>query len=307
MSGPAGRGRRPASGSEKDLSAVQRLVALCRVLGEHPELGLPAEAILDSAGYTAPNPDSRKDMLSRDIRQLRALGLRIENVAGPGQDARYRLIPGDDRIRVQLTAAEQLALRSANVGGAGPADEIAPPRVAGALDLVQRAVASNAVIRFQYSGRPRVLHPYGLTPGDRGGWLCHGWEQGPQAAKSFAVGKMRGVSIDPPGSADAPPLAGIPTLDPFRFAIDPPSVAELEVLEAYLDEVVADLHEPHRSAGPVPGAHGQAVRLLTYEVTNRRYFVHRVLRLGERVRLVGDATMRAALAAMLVPLAREVG
>jgi hypothetical protein len=81
----------------------------------------------------------------------------------------------------------------------------------------------------------------------------------------------------------------------------------LEVLEAYLDEVVADLHEPHRSAGPVPGAHGQAVRLLTYEVTNRRYFVHRVLRLGERVRLVGDATMRAALAAMLVPLAREVG
>lgn len=296
-----GRGR--AAGAANDLAAVQRLVALCRVLGEHPDLGVGVDVLLDAAGYTAPNPTSRKDMLLRDVRQLRGLGLRIENVASAGEDARYRIIPGDDRIRIQLSSAEQLALRAAaSAPGDAPSDEIAAPRVAGALDLVQRAVASNAIIRFHYSGRPRVLHPYGLTPERRGGWLCHGWEEAPQAAKSFAVAKMRSVAIDAPGTAHAPPRSDIPTLDPFRFDVDPPSVAELEVLAQYVDEVVADLQEPRRLSEPVATASGVPAHRLEYVVTNRRYFVHRVVRLGERVRLVGDETMRDALHGMLVAL-----
>ena len=89
-----------------------------------------------------------------------------------------------------------------------------------------------------------------------------------------------------------------PTLDPLRFEIDEPAAAVLQVPTRFRHQVDAELHHP-LTAKPGPVAAGEATEILEYRVTNHRNFAVRVLRLDERVTLLGDDQIRTIVADML--------
>ena len=300
--------------------ATVRIISVLQVLADQPMRGVEVTDLVSRAGGYSGTPDSQKDALSRDLRHLRKCGFEIDNLAGEGEEARYRLKPGDDRIRVAfakdqlfqlqraavLVGVDRLALAreepaSPGHGAGGPViEDVHVPAV---LGDVQRAVTSGAVAKFAYSGRDRTVHPYGLRVAPRG-WVLEGWEQESGQAKVFSLQKMGRVRIGLPGTAAPPERSGRPTLDPLRFEIDQPAQAVLEVVTRFRPQVDAVLHEPLH-AEPGPPVAGEATELLHYRVTNHTNFLVRVLRLDERVRLLGDDILRAALGKMLVAL-REV-
>ena len=89
---------------------MERLVRIAAVLRAHPQQGVPSETLTAVAGFTG--ADSA-DQLAREIRHLNRQGWRIENIAGPGDTAVWRMTAVDNRLRVRLTADQQTALRRA--------------------------------------------------------------------------------------------------------------------------------------------------------------------------------------------------
>ncbi len=300
-----------AAGSNTE--AMQRIIALLQVLAEHPVQGIAVNALIERVGAYKGTPNSQRDMLGRDLRNLRDVGCVIDNIAAEGADARYVLRPGDDRIRVAFEPAELFQLQRAAVlvgGGrferlvadpasAGPAsgpviEDLAVPAV---LGEVQRAVSTKAVVKFDYAGRARTVHPYGLRVARRG-WVLEGWEQESGIAKGYSLQRMATVQIGHPKTATPPVRATRPTLDPLRFEIDEPASGVLQVPIRFRQQVDAELHHP-LTAKPGPVVAGEATEILEYRVTNHLNFAVRLLRLDERVTLLGDDRIRATVADML--------
>ena len=128
--------------------------------------------------------------------------------------------------------------------------------------------------------------------------LREGWEEESGQAKVFSLHRMVEVRIDRPGTASPPERATRPTLDPLRFQIDDPAEALLEVPTRFRQQVDAVLHHPLR-VEPGPMAGGEPTELLHYTVTNHANFLVRVLRLDERVRLLGGEELRIGMQRML--------
>jgi predicted DNA-binding transcriptional regulator YafY len=292
--------------------AMQRIITLLQVLAEHPVQGVAVDALLEQVGSYSGKPDSQRDMLGRDLKHLRRVGCVIDNVAGEGADARYVLRPGDDRIRVTFEPAQRFQLQRAAVlvGGdrlgafvsdpeaaAGEAPVVEDLTVPSVLDDVQRAVTTRALVKFDYAGRPRTVHPYGLRVAPRG-WVLEGWEQESGIAKVFNLQRMRAVQIGRPNTASPPERSTRPTLDPLRYEIDEPVTAELQVPTRFRHQVDAELHHP-LTVRPGPEAAGEPTEILQYRVTNHLNFGIRVLRLDERVTLLGGDEIRALVADML--------
>lgn len=308
---------------KRSAEATQRLITILQVLADHPARGVEVGSLLAQLGSYAGTYDSQKDALSRDLKYLRNEGFVIDNVAGEGEDGRYVLQPGDDRVRLAFSSDQLFQLQRAAVlvgvdrlgalahgrspdgspdaaiDGTDPLiDDIHVPEV---LGDVQRAVRSRATVKFDYSGRRRTVHPYGLAMAPRG-WVVEGWEEESGQAKMFSLQKMGEVRIDRPGTASPPERSTRPTLDPLRFALDDPAEAVLEVPTRFREQVDAVLHHPLR-VDPGPESGGEPTQRLHYEVTNHTNFLVRVLRLDARVVLLGGDRMRSELRRMLDALA----
>lgn len=298
--GPAGSeedgGESMAGGrpGRDQVAAMERLVRLITSLNAS-ERGVPADRLLDVVHPEEGDPDSRRRGLNRDIAHLNQLGYDIRNVSGRGEDAVYVMHARDNRLLVDLDAAQRGELvRAAVQAGRDDLASHLSPEPPGAhrpvpddprLDLALRAASRRCLVRFEYKGRPRVVHPAGVHSGPSG-WYLRGHEDGSDLVKEFVVSRMSQVALDRPGTAAAVPRAPRATLDPLGWAVDRPVDVVIGYDEVHRPVVEAVLGAPRHVAAV--GGELQA----TYLVSHRAVFRWRLYELGTRVRVVAPEGMR---------------
>lgn len=276
---------------------MERLVRLIGAMIQHRS-GAPVDLLLTAVAPEGVGDEARRRMLSRDIEHLNNLGYDIRNVAEQGADGIYVMRARDNRLQVHLTPEQRGELlraaiaaglegMSAHLGADGPAGRVPPPST-GHLDLVQRGTTRHCLVRFEYKGEPRVVHPARVHSGPSG-WYLSGREDGSpdrDIVKEFVVSRMSEVSLDAPGTAEVVEEAPRPSLDPLTWLLDPPT------------EVVVEVPEEHRLllenllGEPVAAEAVGAALLLTYVVTNRAVFRQRLYELGTRVRVLAPEDVR---------------
>jgi predicted DNA-binding transcriptional regulator YafY len=292
---------------------MERLAQLLYVLRQGGSTGVTASALLGVLRYGAADPDGRRRQLSRDIDQLRRAGWGIRNESPAGDDARYRLVAGDLRIRVDFAPDEQAELqRVARIarlpavaamldGGsdgspagtsADDGDFLPVPTDVGPLDSVLHALQRRCLLRFEYKGVRREVNPRSLHPRTTGWYLLALETVAPAGgpAKLFKLDRMSGVEVAEPGSAavihDVREDVERVSIDPITWQRDPPVVAEVETTAEHrlhvLDLLGAASAERPSDTGLV----------LSIPVTNRSAFRARLYELGVRVRLVGPDELR---------------
>ena len=302
---PAGPGRNP-------VKAMRRLLRLLAMLDEAGSTGVSAEKLIGIGDYGDKDPGTQ---LNLDLKRLRNLGLAIDNVSGKGEPAHYRMVSGDNRLRLKLSPDQLAALqRAVNVADradlakalgisatslpAGVGTKVTPPARPTDLSRCLQAIQLGSRIDFTYKGTHRLVHP-GSVRFQNHQWYLSGVEEQDDLVKHFAVGRMSDAVLQPPGSArPVPEVRRIP-LHPLLWEVDQPTEVVLRTSPDYVDDVKRWLQEPHslhESDGAVD---------LTYLVTNRQSFRARIYMLGARVRIVGPAEVRDELLAELRELVGE--
>ena len=278
---------------------MERLVRLIGVMNQH-RTGAPVDLLLKAVAPEAVGDDARRRMLSRDIEHLNNLGYDIRNVSEQGADGVYVMRARDNRLQVHLTPEQRGELlraaiaaglegMSAHLGAEGPADNVPPPST-GHLDLVQRGTTRHCLVRFEYKGEPRVVHPVRVHSGPSG-WYLSGREDGEAGrgvVKEFVVSRMSEVSLDAPGTAEVVDEPPRPSLDPLTWLLDPPTDVVVEVPAEHRLLVENLLGEPAQSAERADGA----TLRMTYVVTNHAVFRLRIYELGTRVQVLGPEDVR---------------
>lgn len=292
--------------------AMERLVRLASVLHHAGDRGVPMPNLLEVAGWT--DAKDGGSALKRDFRHLAALGWRIENIAGPGYEAIYRMTTVDNRLRLKLTPEQQAALRRAVLladrgdladrlgltGDDRPRDLGVVVRSAGgaALTTVISALRRGALLRFRYRGADRVVHPaYARTRNTQ--WYLHGREDGSDVLKAFVVSRMSDVEVDAPGTAQRPEAPTHPQLHPMSWEVDPPVEVTLRSPSEYAADVRRWLGTPERESGEA------GTTELVYRVTHRAALRSRIYQLGPRVTVVGPDDVRAEIIDELAAMAGE--
>jgi predicted DNA-binding transcriptional regulator YafY len=292
----AGPGRNP-------VAAMERLVRLVGVLSAAGDSGVPMSALVRVGEYGEGSEESHKTQVQRDIRHLQALGMAVSNVADLGDGGRYVLHVVDTRLRLALTERQQAALRraalavnradlAAKIGpDAEPPDtggiRVQPPAPPEHLDVVLDAVRRRRLLRFDYKGTARVVHPYAVRP-ENGVWYLTG-PDGSGTTKHFHVGRMSAVRAEAPGTATSAEQVPRVSLDPMEWARHDPVEVLLRVPAPYEPDATRLLGAPRQRE-----ERGAEV-LLGYRVTNEDALLDRVIELGERVVLVGPDEVRARL------------
>jgi len=282
---------------------MERLVRLIGVLNQHKS-GAPVELLLKAVAPEDTGEEARRRMLSRDVEHLNNLGYDIRNVAEPGTDGVYVMRARDNRLQVHLTPEQRGELLRAALAaglegmslhlGAGDARGGVPAPTTGHLDLVQRGTTRHCLIRFEYKGEPRVVHPARVHSGPSG-WYLSGREAGPDISivKEFVVSRMSGVSLDAPGTAEVVEEAPRPSLDPLTWLQDPATDVVVEVPAEHrllVENLLGTAAEVRDEGGPLQ---------MTYVVTNRAVFRWRVYELGTRVLVRGPEDVRREMLAEL--------
>lgn len=309
----------PSAGRDQ-AAAMERLAQILFLLTHSPAATATADRLLDVASYGAEAIEDRRRQLFRDIEQLRAAGWDIRNDAEPGADARYRLVSGDYRLRVQFAPDEQGQLqrvaRLAGLAGVtGPAGQpgsagvrhngsaaagFVPATVdAGPLDLVLHAVRRRCLLHFDYRGTARVVHPHHVHSRSTG-WYLSAREDGAATAKAFRVDRMSRASADEPGSAEPQPESARLSIDPVAWQVDPPVTVEVETTADHREQVVDLLGGVADASSTADGGVTLRVR-----VVNRAAFRARLYELGERVRLLGPPEVRDEVRAELLAVVRS--
>jgi predicted DNA-binding transcriptional regulator YafY len=292
---------------------MERLTQILFVLSRSPERTATAERLLAHVGYGAAEVEDRRRQLTRDIGHLTRLGWEIRNVGASGDAARYRLVAGDLRLRVQFSAEEQAELqrvaRAADLSGlgedlgpAGPAS--GPPAFvprrerAGDPEAAQRAVQRRCRLRFTYRGAERDVHPHQVHL-RAGGWYLRAREDGAEEVKTFRLDRMVGVRLDRPGTAEPAPVGAHLSIDPVTWHVDEPVDALLRTAAEHVPHVramlgTAEVVEPEAAAVGV--GEEDLPLLLRVPVTHREAFRGRLYELGSRVRLVGPEDLRQEVA-----------
>ncbi len=300
-----------SSGGRGQRAAMERLVRLMAVLSHAGKDGVSAQTLIDVAGFGQADPLSQ---LAREFRFLRQQGWQIDNIAEPGEEARYRMVKGDNRLRVALAPGQRAALQRAAlladrddlVASLGLPEEARPADVSAqtaltspgeAFDVVVGAVRRNALLRFRYKGSLRVVHPASVLRAN-GTWYLTGLEDGGEVAKSFVLSRMSGVSADAPGTAQPIAPARRRSLHPMRWPVDPATEVTLWCRPEFVPDVRRWLSAP-RSERRLDD---DTVELV-YDVTHRAALRTRLHALGTRVRLVGPEDVRAELLAELREMA----
>lgn len=289
----------------------ERLIMITNVLSEAGPYGRPALKLAESVGYQGTTDDSKRDMLARDIRAARSAGLEIDNAAEPGAETRYVLRPRDSRVKLAfsdeergelaraalLAHGERQARILAQVGAPDPAAAgqhviVRAPEPPAALDQLLHAVAAHCLVRFTYSGRDRVVHPYRVEHGTSGWWL-NGLEETAGYSKTYTVDRMSNTEIGDPGSATLPDTGRPASLDPLSWAVDDPIMAQIECFPEFVADVEL-LLGINVEVDP-----GDPIRV-DVPVTNRALFLSRIMELGFRVRLLGPPDLRDELRTRLL-------
>ena len=294
---------------------MERLVRIAATLRERGAVGETGERLAEIAGFDGARP---MDQLKRDIRSLTDLGWQIDNIAGPGESARYRMRTVDNRLRVRLTPPQQRALQRAvlladrndlierlGLGDSRDAPEqagvIAGVPTAGhdaSLATVLRAVRLGAIVRFTYKGTPRVVHPESVRS-QNGTWYLRGQEDSgdpDDTVKAFVVARMSDVSADAPHTARPVRAARHPGLHPMSWQIDPPVEVTLRTTTEHQPDV-------HRWLGAPAAEQSEGDQVtMRYVVTHRAALRARLYELGRRVVLVGPDDVRRELLDELVEL-----
>lgn len=264
--------------------AYQRLLKVALALTTAGRVGVTTPDLLHRIGYTS--DEAGKRALMRDLDDLRAVGLEIDNAADPGDDARYVLKPGDIRMRVEFTPAQRTALQAALAAASTSglvAVEAEPLPID--LDRVQEALRAHCVMEFVYNGKHRQVDPiqYQWAGQDI---VVMGRERDTGAVKTFSVRRIMDLQIGAPDTAQVPEDIPRPSLDPITWLVDPPLDALL-TCPGFQDDVQAMV------GGTV---HGDQIHVT---VTNRLVFLARIVELGSRVRLDAPEQLRDELRALL--------
>lgn len=290
---------------------MQRLVRIMAVLDQAGNVGATRDQLVKVADYGDADPGSQ---LALDLKHLRSHGWQIDNIAGTGVDARYRMVPGDNRLRLKLSAGQWGALQRAVIvsdredlarrlgirPAALPKDvgtHLVPRTTSPDLSLALEAVQLRCRITFSYKGTRRSLSP-GSVRFQNYGWYLSGIEDGGDTIKHFAVNRMSDTVLDKPGSADPVPRVRAIPLHPLEWEVDPEIRVVIRAVADYVPDVERWLNQPDES---VPG---EATVDLTYTVTNRAAFRARLYVLGDRVTVVGPDEFRTEL---LTELRRMAG
>ena len=297
---------------------MERLVRIAATLRERGTVGETGDRLAEIAGFDGERP---MDQLKRDIRSLTDQGWQIDNIAGPGEPARYRMRTVDNRLRVRLTPPQQRALQRAvlladrndlidRLGLGEPGSPHEAGVVAGVpttghdalLATVLQAVRMGSLLRFTYKGTPRVVHPESVRS-QNGTWYLRGQEDGSEGSggdaapvKAFVVARMSEVTADPPRSARPVRAARHRGLHPMSWEIDPPVEVTLRTTTEHQPDVRRWLGDP---AGE--DVDGDRVTM-RYVVTHRAALRARLYELGRRVVLVGPDDVRRELLAELSEL-----
>lgn len=257
----------------------RRLLDVALMLRNAGRVGVSTTTLLDH-GYN--HDEAGKRALMRDLDELRAVGLQIDNAASAGEDARYVLRPGDTRLRLAFTAEQrtalQAALATARREGFVSVDQ---PPLPVDLDRVAEAVRARCLVRFEYNGSLRECDPmqYSWSSGDV---FLEARERASGQVKSFAIRRMLDVEIDAPGTAEVLQDIARPGQDPITWLVDPPTQARVSC-PGFTDDAVALL------GGEAEGD------VVTTTVTNRLIFFARLMELGSRVVLEGPEELRQSL------------
>ncbi|WP_165873011.1 WYL domain-containing protein [Nocardioides jejuensis] len=274
--------------------------------------GVPAAELLASAGWE--DAGDGITALNRDLKALRALGWRIENISAKGLPAVFRMTSVDNRLKLRLSPGQQAALRRAVLlaDRADLADQLdlpadaapAPLSASVALDdspelpAVVAAVRSSARLRFRYAGTPRVVHPVSLRT-QQGRWYLRGNEDGSAVVKRFVVSRMSDVVAEAPGTAAPAEDEAPESLHPLAWDIDAPVEVTLRSPRAYADDVRRWLGAPQSAV-----TEGDD-EVFVYRVTHRAAMRSRIYQLGTRVRVEGPTDFRDELLAELATMAGE--
>jgi predicted DNA-binding transcriptional regulator YafY len=288
---------------------MERLVRIAATLRERGSVGETGERLAEIAGFVGDRP---MDQLKRDIRSLTDQGWQIDNLAGPGEPARYRMRTVDNRLRVRLTPPQQRALQRAvlladrddlidRLGLGERAPGLSAPTHTGVVAVVPTAghdvllatvltaVRMGSVLRFAYKGAPRVVHPESVRS-QNGTWYLRGLEEASDGpVKSFVVARMSDVVADAPRTARPVRAARHPGLHPMSWEIDPP----VEVVLRTTAEHAADVR--WSLGAPATESVDRDEVTLTYVVTHRAALRARLYELGRRVTLVGPDEVRREL------------
>ncbi|WP_322938085.1 helix-turn-helix transcriptional regulator [Nocardioides bizhenqiangii] len=308
---------------------MERLVRIAATLRERGTVGETGERLAEIAGFEGERP---MDQLKRDIRSLTDQGWQIDNIAGPGEPARYRMRTVDNRLRVRLTPPQQRALQRAVlladrndlIDRLGLGDSVDPggsPHEAGVvagvpttghdalLATVLQAVRMGSLLRFTYKGTPRVVHPESVRS-QNGTWYLRGQEEGSDGpsgddapVKAFVVARMSDVAADPPRSARPVRAARHRGLHPMSWEIDPPVEVTLQTTTEHQPDVRRWLGDPAaEETDPSTGSGTPGQVTMRYVVTHRAALRARLYELGRRVVLVGPEDVRSELLAELYEL-----
>ncbi|MDT0200927.1 WYL domain-containing protein [Nocardioides sp. AE5] len=269
------------------------------VLSQAGPDGVSAEDLIEVGRFGDKDPISQ---LTREFRHLRSQGWTIENVAPTGAAARYRILKGDNRLRLALTPGQQAALQRAALlanrddlvatlglpDAARPADISTDTVVVSggeAIETVARAVRRNCLLTFRYKGSARTAHPASLVHRNNT-WYLTALEEGSTATKNYVLARMSEVAAGAAGSARPVESAQRLDLHPMRWLVDEPTQVTLRTPVRHVPDVRRWLGAPQ--AEEVDGDDA----VLTYVVTHRAALRSRLYVLGTRVELVGPDDVR---------------
>lgn len=293
------------------VKAMQRLARILAVLDDAGVVGATAERLLEVAEYGG--QAAPKDQLSLDLRNLKKQGWQIENVNPTGESGRYRMVSGDNRLHVRLSApqraalqravllaersdlAKRLGVRAATVSE-GIGSIVIRQQKGDKLSLALQSVQLRSRIRFAYKGTSRVVHP-GAVRFQNYKWYLSGVEDGADLVKHFVVSEMSALALDPPGTANEVPLVRRIPLHPLRWEVDEPTEVTLRTTLDFVPDVIRWLNEPDSQVESKGGVD------LTYTVTHRQAFRARLYVLGPRVTIAQGAEVYDEMLAELRTMA----
>lgn len=276
---------------------MERLARIIAVLDAAGVVGATTDKLLEVAQYGG--QAAPEDQLSLDLRNLRKQGWQIDNVASVGERGRYRMVSGDNRLRVKLTPRQLAALQRAVILSKrsdlakrlgvqpgtlpeGVGSDVLPQSESAELSLAFQAVQLGSRIRFIYKGTPRLLHP-GTVRFQNYQWYFSGVEDGSDLIKHFIVSEMKAVALDSPGSADKVPVMRRIPLHPLRWEINEPTPVTIRTTADYVPDVTRWLMAPESQT------ERDGIVDMTYTVTHRQAFRARVYVLGPRVTIAHGA------------------
>lgn len=293
------------------VKAMQRLARILAVLDDAGVVGATTDRLLEVAEYGG--QAAPQDQLSLDLRNLKKQGWQIENLSPQGESGRYRMVSGDNRLHVKLSApqraalqravllaerddlAKRLGVRPATVAGGIGSIKIRKPK-GDKLSLALQSVQLRSRIRFTYKGTPRLVHP-ATVRFQNYKWYLSGVEDGSDLVKHFVVSEMSHIALDRPGTAAEVPSVRRMPLHPLRWVVDAPTRVTLRTTADFVPDVVRWLNEPDSQVerdGAVD---------LTYAVTHRQAFRARLYVLGPRVTVVEGAEVYDEMLAELRTMA----